>query len=143
MALSPFSRFYSARLGHFSGACLVIVLGLSLRKFGYSIGLPFGVVKYGGSILWGSMVYLLIATLLVRHSLQWRLMVAIASAVVVELIRLVHFPPLDAFRDTALGTLLLGRVFSPWNIVCYITGITAAAFIAERLLRWSRRSCAS
>lgn len=40
---------------------LVIVLGLVLRRFGYAVDLPFIVVKYGGSALWGAMVYLLVA----------------------------------------------------------------------------------
>ncbi|MGO7609482.1 hypothetical protein ACC695_40075, partial [Rhizobium ruizarguesonis] len=39
---------------------LVIVLGLVLRRFGYSADLPFIVVKYGGSALCGAMVYLLV-----------------------------------------------------------------------------------
>lgn len=133
MALPPFSRFYSARVGHFSGACLVIVLGLALRKFGYSVGLPFVVVKYGGSILWGSMVYLLIAAMLAHRRVRVAVLVAVAVAVIVELIRLIHFPALDAFRATTAGALLLGRVFSLWNIACYIAGIAAAAFIAARL----------
>lgn len=143
MALPPFSRFYSVRVGHFSGAFLVIILGLALRKFGYTVGLPFVVVKYGGSILWGSMVYLLIATLLAHHPLRQRALIAIGVAIAVESVRLVHFPALDAFRDTAVGTLLLGRVFSLWNIACYITGIVAAAFIAVRLSGWWQRRCVS
>ncbi|MBB3138899.1 hypothetical protein FHS26_006679 [Rhizobium pisi] len=43
---------------------LVIVLGLALRRFGYAVDLPFIVVKYGGSALWGAMVYLLLALFL-------------------------------------------------------------------------------
>ncbi len=34
----------------------VIALGLALRRFGYAADLPFIVVKYGGSALWGAMV---------------------------------------------------------------------------------------
>lgn len=139
MALLPFSRFYSARVGHFSGACLVIFLGLSLRKFGYSFGLPFVVVKYGGSFLWGSMVYLLIAAILARRPVRMAVITAISVAVAVELIRLIHFPALDTFRATTAGALLLGRVFSVWNIVCYMTGIGAAALIAARLSAWLRQ----
>lgn len=104
-----------------------------LRKFGYSVGLPFIVVKYGGSILWGSMVYLLIAAVLAHRAVRVAVITAIVVAVIVEFIRLVHFPALDAFRATTAGALLLGRVFSVWNIVCYVTGIGAAAFIAAQL----------
>lgn len=142
MALSPFSRFYSARVGHFSGACLVIVLGLALRKFGYSVGLPFIIVKYGGSLLWGSMVYLLIAAILAHRPVRVVVTTSIAVAVAVEFIRLIHFPALDAFRATTAGALLLGRVFSLWNIACYITGICAAALIASRFSAWCFGRCA-
>ena len=51
---------------------------------------------------------------------------AVAVAALVELSRLAHAPALDAFRLTAAGALLLGRVFSPWNLLCYAAGIAAA-----------------
>jgi len=38
-------------------------------------------------------------------------------AISVELLRLYHRPQLDAFRATPAGRLLLGRIFSLWNIV--------------------------
>jgi hypothetical protein len=41
----------------------------------------------------------------------------------VELFRLVHAPWLDAFRLTTAGALLLGRVFSPWDVLAYGVGI--------------------
>ena len=45
-------------------ACLcvaIIVCGLALRRFGLGLGLPAFVVKYGGSALWGAMVFFLVA----------------------------------------------------------------------------------
>ena len=116
-----------------AAACGVILLGLSLRRFGYDIGLPFVAVKYGGSILWGSMVFLLVASFLPCRNRRASIVVACIVAIAVELIRLVHFPALDAFRATTAGALLLGRVFSLWNIACYLAGIGAAAFISSRL----------
>src|SRR6202012_2126378 len=45
-----------------AGFCLAIIAsGLTFRRFGFGIGLPAAIVKYGGSILWGAMVYLLVA----------------------------------------------------------------------------------
>jgi hypothetical protein len=38
-------------------------------------------------------------------------------------------PWLDAFRLTTTGALLLGRVFSPWNMVAYGFGIAAGALL--------------
>lgn len=44
-----------------------------------------------------------------------------------------HTPWLDAFRLTAAGALLLGRIFSPWNLVAYVTGIVVGVWL-DRLL---------
>ena len=105
---------------------LVILLGLALRRFGYAIELPFIVVKYGGSALWGAMVYVLVALLVGRSRPAVFAVIALAIAIAVELFRLYHTPWLDAFRLTTAGALLLGRVFSLWNMLAYAIGITAA-----------------
>ncbi len=104
-------------------ALAVIALGLSLRLFGRGLGLPAGVVKYGGSVLWATMVLFLIAAVRPRLSRPHYALIAMAIAIVVELIRLVHTPWLDAFRLTLAGALLLGRIFSLWNLVAYAAGI--------------------
>ena len=78
----------------------IVVLGLALRHFGAGLGIPASIVKYGGSILWGAMVFFLVAIALPRFS---RLPIAGISAVIavsVELFRLVHAPWLDNFRLT-------------------------------------------
>ena len=110
------------------GLCLVIIIsGLALRRFGFGVGLPAAIVKYGGSILWGAMVYFLVAIAMPR-TLRWHVMTASAViAVGVELFRLVHTPWLDDFRLTLTGALLLGRVFSVWDILAYGVGIWLAS----------------
>jgi len=110
-------------------ALAVIACGLCLRGYGFPLGLPAFVVKYGGSLLWGTMVFLLAGMLLPR--LSWPQIAAIAAviAVVVELSRLVHTPWLDAFRLTTAGALLLGRIFSLWNLVAYASGIALGVWI--------------
>jgi hypothetical protein len=105
---------------------LVIVLGLVLRRFGYAVDLPFIVVKYGGSALWGAMVYLLVALFVTRSRPAVIAVTALFIAISVELFRLYHTPWLDAFRLTTAGALLLGRVFSLWNMLAYAIGIAAA-----------------
>lgn len=47
-------------------------------------------------------------------------------AICVEMFRLCHSPWLDQFRLTLFGALLLGRIFSLWNIVAYAFGIALA-----------------
>jgi Protein of unknown function (DUF2809) len=115
------------RLSTRAGLCLAIILsGLALRRFGLGLGVPAIVVKYGGSILWGAMVFFLVAVAMPRLS---RLGIAAVSAVIavgVELFRLVHAPWLDTFRLTLAGALLLGRIFSVWDILAYSAGIWLA-----------------
>ncbi len=105
---------------------VIIVLGLALRHFGLHLGIPASIVKYGGSILWGAMVFFLIAIALPRFSRLPIAGISAATAVGVELFRLFHTPWLDDFRLTLAGALLLGRIFSVWNILAYGGGILLA-----------------
>ncbi|BAR59425.1 hypothetical protein ACVME8_001703 [Bradyrhizobium diazoefficiens] len=120
-------------------ALVVIACGLSLRWYGFPLGLPAFVVKYGGSLLWATMVFVLVGVLLPRLSRMQLAAIAAAIAVVVEFSRLVHTPWLDAFRLTTAGALLLGRIFSLWNLVAYAAGIAFGVWI-DRLVE--RRSLA-
>jgi hypothetical protein len=109
--------------------CLAIILsGLALRGFGLPLGLPAFVVKYGGSALWGTMVFFLVA-IIAGLSRPKVALISLAIAIGVELFRLVHTPELDAFRLTTAGALLLGRIFSVWNMVAYAFGIGLAVLL--------------
>jgi hypothetical protein len=109
------------------GLCLsIIVCGLLLRGFGLGVGLPAVTIKYGGSLLWGSMVFFLVAIALPQCTRPNSAFIAGSIAVDVELFRLVHTPWLDAFRLTLAGALLLGRIFSLWNMLAYAAGIWLA-----------------
>ena len=127
-----------------AGLCLsVIVCGLALRGYGLQLGLPAFVVKYGGSTLWGTMVFFLVAMAASNLSRPRIALVAAVIAVGVELFRLVHFPWLDAFRLTLPGALLLGRIFSAWNMLAYGVGIGLGAWLGRpevRSLRGLSRS---
>ncbi len=122
------------RMKRLAIAAMVIVAGLVLRLTGYEAGLPYPLVKYGGSGLWGMMVFWLLAALLPNQSVRRIAVIAGVVAVAVELIRLYHTPWLDAFRLTLAGALLLGRIFSIYNILAYLAGIAAAALTDQRLL---------
>jgi hypothetical protein len=113
--------------------CLAIIAcGLALRGYGLHLGLPASIVKYGGSVLWGAMVFFLVAISASKLS-RWSVAaIAAAIAVGVELFRLVHAPWLDAFRLTLPGALLLGRVFSLWDMLAYAVGI-GLALLLDRL----------
>jgi hypothetical protein len=110
--------------------CLsIIVSGLALRGFGLGLGLPALFVKYGGSMLWGTMVLFLVAIAAPHLSRPRIALIAAAIAVCVELFRLVHIPWLDAFRLTLAGALLLGRIFSAWDMLAYGAGIALGLWL--------------
>ncbi|ACB81317.1 conserved hypothetical protein [Methylorubrum populi BJ001] len=113
------------RLGLLAAILIVIAAGIGVRLL--PLGLPREVVKYAGSVLWGAMVYGLVALVRPTAATGRLAAVALALAVLVELFRLVHTPELDAFRRTLAGQLLLGRIFSVWNLVAYAVGIGLAA----------------
>jgi len=105
----------------------IVIVGLSLRRYGFDLGLPGTIVKYGGSGLWGAMLFFLVAIAaprLSRWTIAW---ISMPIAVCVELSRLVHTPWLDEFRLTPAGALLLGRIFSARDIIAYIAGIALAS----------------
>ncbi|CAO4147373.1 DUF2809 domain-containing protein [Methylorubrum thiocyanatum] len=113
------------RLALLAAVLIVIAAGIGVRLL--PLGLPREVVKYAGSVLWGAMVYGLVALVRPTAATGRLAAVALALAVLVELFRLVHTPELDAFRRTLAGQLLLGRIFSVWNVVAYAIGIGLAA----------------
>jgi hypothetical protein len=109
------------------GLCVsIIISGLALRRYGFGLGLPASIVKYGGSVLWGTMVFFLVAIAAPRLSRRTIALISAAIAICVELFRLVHAPWLDTFRLTLAGALLLGRIFSAWDILAYGGGIVLA-----------------
>ena len=118
-------------------AIATMLAGLVLRLV--PLGLPYPLVKWGGSVLWAAMVYWLLAALMPYTRV---ITVAFAAAVVaglVESLRLYHSPGLDAFRLTLAGVLLLGRVFSRWHLVAYWAAIAVVSLLDWGLVRrWLR-----
>ena len=66
--------------------CLaVIACGLGLRIYGVGWGLPAAIVKYGGSVLWGTMVLLLVTLAASRLARPQAIAIAAVIATAVEL----------------------------------------------------------
>ncbi|CAO4149663.1 ribosomal maturation YjgA family protein [Methylorubrum aminovorans] len=131
----PILRSRRFRLG--AAVLAVIAAGIGVRYL--PLGLPREVVKYAGSVLWGAMVYGLVAFLRPTTAVGRLASAALALAVLVELFRLIQTPELDAFRLTLAGQLLLGRIFSPWNILAYAVGIGLAAALDTEIRRLAGR----
>lgn len=126
---------HSPRLRYFLAAALAVIAGASLRLFGYGSGLPYFLVKYGGSVIWGAMVFFAVAFVLGKRDIRVPVLAALVVAAASEFFRLYHTPDLDAFRLTLAGQLLLGRIFSLWNILAYAIGIGVAAVMEIWLSR--------
>jgi len=102
-----------------------ITSGLVLRLT--HLGLPFVVVKYGGSMLWALMIYWIVSTVRPGWTIARAALASGLIACAVEFFKLYHVPWLDDFRLTLPGALLLGRVFSTWDLVAYVVAIIAGA----------------
>lgn len=109
---------------HLAAALAVMACGLVWRLV--PMGLPGFFLNYGGGVLWGAMVLLIVGA--ATDDARWWIAPAAAAAIALmaELFRLYHAPALDAFRATLAGALLLGRIFNPWNVAAYWLGIALA-----------------
>jgi hypothetical protein len=112
--------------------------GLAIR-FAH-LGLPLCIVKYGGSMLWALMIYWVVSSLLPLWRMISVALLAGLVATAVEVFKLYHSPALDEFRLTLPGILLLGRIFSGWDIVAYWLVICAGASVDSRIRLVERRS---
>jgi hypothetical protein len=97
------------------------------------LGLPYSVVKYGGSMLWALMIYWIVSALAPSLGLPVTAIIAGVLATAVEFLKLYRTPTLDAFRLTLPGIILLGRFFSLRDIAAYWFAILCGAFIDARL----------
>jgi hypothetical protein len=98
----------SSRTVYVALALVVVAIGLATRI--PILAFPFA--KYAGSIIWGGMVYFVLAALWPAQRAAFRAVVAGCFAACVEFSQLWHPTWLDEFRRTTLGVLLLGRFFS-------------------------------
>jgi Protein of unknown function (DUF2809) len=104
---------------------LTIPIGLAVRLL--PLRLPWFIYKYLGSALWAIALYWFLATLLPKLRPRAIATIAILIATLLELSRLLPIAPIDAFRLTFAGKILLGRYFSIKNIAAYILAIALTA----------------
>ena len=118
---------------------ITVPIGLAVRFL--PLHLPWFLYKYLGSTLWATALYWFLATLLPKLRPQTLTTLAILIATLVELTRLIPIPPVDAFRLTLPGRILLGRYFSLKNIAAYIVAIAITAILDQvSLARISKAS---
>ena len=111
---------------------ITIPIGLAVRLL--PLNLPWFLYKYLGSILWAVALYWFLATLLPKLRPLSVATIAIVIATLLELSRLIPIAPIDAFRLTFAGKILLGRYFSIKNIAAYILAIALTAMLDNSLV---------
>ena len=111
---------------------ITIPIGLAVRYL--PLSLPWFLYKYLGSLLWAIALYWFLAALLPKLSPPTLATLAITIATLLELSRLVPIAPIDAFRLTLPGQILLGRYFSIKNIAAYILAIVLTSTLDHRFL---------
>jgi hypothetical protein len=104
---------------------ITIPIGLAVRLL--PLNLPWFLYKYLGSVLWAIALYWFLATLLPKLRPLSVATLAITIATLVELSRLIPIAPIDDFRLTFAGKILLGRYFSLKNIAAYLLAIALTA----------------
>jgi hypothetical protein len=106
---------------------LLIPLGFVCRFV--PIGLPYVIVKYGGSFLWASTVYWFIGYFLARQKPLTLGLIALAVTAAIEFLKRVQSSTLENIRNTFFGIIILGRHFSYTDIAVYWLAIFCAAWI--------------
>src|SRR5882757_5735677 len=117
---------------------ITIPIGLAVRLL--PLRLPWFLYKYLGSALWAIALYWFLATLLPKLRPIAIATIAILISTLLELSRLIPIAPIDAFRETCAGKILLGRFFSVKNIAAYILAIALTAILDHSLLSPSRQN---
>lgn len=127
MARTATGSSLSRRLACFALCLVTVPVGIAWRMA--PLHLPPFAFKYGGSALWAAAVYWAIAFLFPRWRAVRLGIVAALVALIVELAKLIFWPPLDRFRETLAGKLLLGRYFTIGAIVAYWLTIALVALV--------------
>ena len=96
---------------------LLIPLGFVCRFV--PVGLPYLIVKYGGSFLWASTVYWFIGYFLARQKPLVLTLISLVVTAAIEFLKRVQSPTLENIRNTFFGIMILGRYFSYIDIAVY------------------------
>ncbi len=115
---NPISR---KRPWYFAAIIATIALGLLSRRVSWLFPATLG--KYPGDVLWAVMVFLLYALLFPKHSTLRIAIYALATSIFIEFFKLYPSPTIDLIRNTPIGRLIFGYVFSWQNLLAYYIGI--------------------
>lgn len=103
---------------------VTVLLGVASRRYPTPLSEYFG--KYPGDALWAMMVFFGWGMIFCRVASATVAVMTLVTCVVVEVLKLDQAPLMVGVRNTPLGHLILGSVFSFENLVAYAIGVGAA-----------------
>jgi hypothetical protein len=109
-----------------------IVVGLAVHFHGGF--LRDDVRDFAGDALWAAMIVWLVSALAPTATILSRSLVALVICCAVEVSQLVHFPALDAFRQTTIGHLVAGNGFDPRDFAAYALGVALAVVLEQAVI---------
>ncbi|MCU5473253.1 DUF2809 domain-containing protein [Bacillus paranthracis] len=115
---------------------LVIILGLSSRKFAFA--LPALLNDYLGDALWALMIFIGFGFLFPKIATKKLAFISLMFCYGIEVSQLYHAEWIDSIRATTLGGLVLGYGFLWSDLVAYTIGV-GVGFLFEFILRTNKR----
>ncbi|MCQ6524193.1 MULTISPECIES: ribosomal maturation YjgA family protein [Bacillus] len=115
---------------------LVIILGLSSRKFAFA--LPALLNDYLGDALWALMIFIGFGFLFPKIETKKLAFISLMFCYGIEVSQLYHAEWIDNIRATTLGGLVLGYGFLWSDLVAYTIGV-GVGFLFEFILRTNKR----
>ncbi|MFB6728475.1 DUF2809 domain-containing protein [Bacillus mobilis] len=111
---------------------IVIILGLSSRKFAFA--LPALLNDYLGDALWALMIFIGFGFLFPKIETKKLAFISLLFCYGIEVSQLYHAEWLDSIRATTLGGLVLGYGFLWSDLVAYTIGV-GIGMLCEFILR--------
>lgn len=111
---------------------IVIILGLSSRKFAFA--LPDLLNDYLGDALWALMIFMGFGFLFPKIETKKLVFISLIFCYGIEISQLYHAAWIDNIRATTLGGLVLGYGFLWSDLVAYTIGVGVGMF-CEFMLR--------
>lgn len=124
------------RLLYATFAIIVIILGLSSRKFAFA--LPALLNDYLGDALWALMIFIGFGFLFPKIATKKLAFISLMFCYGIEVSQLYHAEWIDSIRATTLGGLVLGYGFLWSDLVAYTIGV-GVGFLFEFILRTNKR----
>ncbi|WP_305452706.1 DUF2809 domain-containing protein [Bacillus mycoides] len=111
---------------------IVIILGLSSRKFAFA--LPDLLNGYLGDALWALMIFIGFGFLFPKIETRKLAFISLIFCYGIEISQLYHAEWIDSIRATTLGGLVLGYGFLWSDLVAYTIGV-GVGLLGEFMLR--------